>query len=115
MTTMLTIQWRGREWTLTELSVEVGIDRRTLQCRLNRGETVEAAVSRPARTYPDGVRRERGMRRAPPPPPQPQLCARCMRRESSVLVVSPIGQEWRACSACARAAHAALADWAGRW
>jgi hypothetical protein len=53
------VWYRGCSWRLAQLARQHDIDRRTLQCRLDRGIEIELALTLPVRVYPEGVRRPR--------------------------------------------------------
>ena len=63
--TAATVIYQGRERVLAELCREVGVDRQTVQYRLDQGMEIELALFMPTRTYPATTRK----RKPSPPPP----------------------------------------------
>ena len=116
MTTLNTppklIGYGGRMWTLKELAGYGGIDRRTLQSRLERGMPIDEALRTPRRAYPDGVRRPRPVRPRPIAEVQRDIPA-CQRCGDTSYVVPFAGVE-RLCRRCREGAVAWLRAWVAR-
>jgi hypothetical protein len=58
--------YQGRERELSELCRELGIDRRTVASRLDRGMEIEVALFLPTRNYPS-ARKQRAVAHHPKP------------------------------------------------
>lgn len=99
--------------SLPELAREHGINLRTLKSRLERGLSIEEALSMPTRSYPDHVLRPREPKHKPMPASEvaSAITPRCDRCRQPGRVLSVFGGSWQLCYAC----RGQLAQIAANW
>ena len=78
---MRKVVFQGRERELAELCRELGIDRRTVVSRLDRGLTSEVALAIPKRSYPQ---RRKSPKALPVEPEKPQIHPQAKRHNQLV-------------------------------
>jgi hypothetical protein len=107
------VRYKGKRLTLAELSRQHGIDLRTLKSRVQRGMSIEEALTTPLRRYPNGVQRPREVRHRPIEQVDvkdlPPACDRCAR-ESNLTTVFGLTM----CGICREQLATIAASWVNR-